>query len=229
MQRAHSLVIGALVVGALAVAAALGGAACSKGVDLSRGGTRLTLRAAAGSPADKRDVALKRVAERFARAKVPVRATRSGEDLLADVPADGDLDRVKKLATTRGQLIVRDEATTEGQIVIDQVAGVRAERDRQSGRGTLIVTLRPDDAARVAALSQKLVGKKMVMALDNATLTRPLVQSALPGDRLSIPLPPIRDAATAEVETATIVAIVERGALPVAVDIALEEPLSPRR
>jgi len=212
-----------------AVALVVVAAGCSKRVDLSQGGTRLTLRADATGAADKRDAALRAVVDRFVRAKVPVIATRSGDDLFADVPAGGDLDRVKTLATSRGQLLVKDEASPDGQVLVDRVAGARIERDKQTGRGTLTLTLRPDDAARVGTLSQKLIGKKMVIALDGSPLTRPLVQTAIPGDRLLIPLPAIRDPAIAEVESASLVAMFESGALPVAVSIALEEPISPQK
>lgn len=214
---------------AVATIALVVAAGCSKGVDLSHGGTRLTLRADASGAADKRDAALRAVVDRFLRAKVPVIATRSGDDLFADVPASGDLDRVKTLATSRGQLLVKDEASPDGQVLVERVAAARIERDKQTGRGTLTLTLRPDDASRVGALSQKLVGKKMVIALDGSPLTRPLVQTAIPGDRLMIPLPAIRDPAAAEIESASLVAMFESGALPVAVNIALEESISPQK
>lgn len=214
---------------ALAAVAALALVACGPRPDFSKGGTRLTLRAAAGSPADKRELALGMVADRMKRARLAVVTARAGEQLTVDVPSDVDLDRVKSLSTNRGQLTVRDEASTDGPIVIDRVAGARVERDAATRKGTLVLTLRPDDAARVGALSQKLVGKKMGLFLDGAVLTRLLVQTAIPGDRLQIGLPAIHDAATAEAEARSLVALLEGGAFPVAVEIALEEAISAKK
>jgi preprotein translocase subunit SecD len=188
--------------------------------------TRLTLRAKADATSEQRAQALKMLTERLTRSKLPAKITQSGDAIFVDVAFSDDLDRVKSAIMGRGELTVRDETTKSDLVVIDRVAAARVERDPATKKGTLIVTLRPEDAAKVGALSQKLVGKKMTVALDGAAMARPLVQTAIPGDRLQIALPAIRDPATAEAEAAALVALLEVGTLPVPVEIALEERIS---
>lgn len=216
-------------VGTVAALLLCAASACEKRPDLSRGGTRLTFRAAAGSTPEQRSAAYRQIAERMTKARLSVVSTPNGDTLTVDVPADADLDRVKNLGITRGQLVVRDDGSSDGQIVIERIAGARVERDEKTHKATLIVSLRPDDAAKVAALSQKIVGKKMAVALDGSPLTRPVVQTAIPGDKLHIPLPAIRDPETAAAEARTLVALLESGALTVAVELALEERLAPQK
>jgi hypothetical protein len=132
------------------------------------------------------------VARRLAVLRVPVEVAREGARLVVTVPGDTDpglVARVKTAALTEGRVEIREVAGNAlGPVLLDNGA-IRDARSMSAGDApAIIVSLRRDAAVRFEAATRRLVGSRLLVALDGRMVAAPLVEAPISGGRIQMPL-----------------------------------------
>ncbi len=107
------------------------------------------------------------------------------------------------------------------------IAKVSAEVDPRLGTSQVMVHLDEDAKTRFADLTDKNLGRKLAIVIDDEVMTAPLIQTKIPGGVVAISMgTSLRGAA--RTEASDIAAILRAGSMPVALRLESMTPLTPR-
>lgn len=159
------------------------------------------------------DGALVVVRKRVAYAGIKARAHVAGEKLIVDLAAR-DMDEAQAARDLIARVGRLDLGTEDDRRILsnDAVARARLDSDGQTGMPLVVVELTDKGRADFAALTRRIVGAKLVIAVDDEVLLSPVVREEIPGGRLTITMPStLADPRAAATELAT---VLRAGPLP---------------
>lgn len=153
------------------------------------------------------------VRKRIAHAGIKARAQVAGERLIVDLAAR-DMDEAQAARDLIARVGRLDVGTEDDRRILsnDAVARARVDSDAQTGMPLVILELTDRGRADFAALTRRIVGAKLVIAVDDEVLVSPVVREEIPGGRLWITMPStLADPRAAAAELAT---VLRSGPLP---------------